>query len=228
MAIKVMRRGAPPSLSDSNVSDILGLVIDGKLTKEEVARQLEISPSQVDELLSLKQKFMGSAVSMKYKTGQKNTDPNKYDLAVQKIISYKGTIRPMTLDVKSPSGGSYKLRVVNIYVKPNFIKTVYDKKTGTSKQIQKDNIRLYEEKVYTVNKGDIAKGSSSDGYYPDKARWSKPPEKRDKISKPKAVESEEDIIQLRKKRRSHIIKRFGSKKVMKRQYQCKCRNIKKR
>jgi hypothetical protein len=228
MVIKVMRRGAPPSLSDSNVSDILGLVIDGKLTKEEVARQLEISPSQVDELLSLKQKFMGSAVGMKYKMGQKIMDPIKYDLAVQKIISYKGIIRPMTLDVKSPSGGSYKLRVVNIYVKPNFIKTVYDKKTGETKQVQKDNIRLYEEKVYTVNKGDIAKGSSSDGYYPDKARWSKPLEKREKIPKSKIVESEEDIIQLRKKRRSHIIKRLGSKKVMKRQYRCKCRNIKKR
>lgn len=223
-----MRRGRV-ELSNEVISDILGGVLKGDVSREDAMYKMEITADELDKLLDIKQKFMKSAHSIKYKVGQKNIDPNKYDLAVQKMISYKGTIRPMTLDVASPGGGSYKLRVINIYVKPNFTKTVYDKKTGAAKQVEKDNIRIYEEKAYMVNKGDIAKGSSNDNYYPDKARWSKPSEKpSEKRERTAAKKSEEDIIQLRRKRKSRIIKRYTVNKAIKRHNRCKCRTTKKR
>lgn len=231
--MRMIRRGA---LSNQDISTILDMVLDDKLSKKGAmdrineASELPLSESQIDELIETHRRFKQSASSTRYKVGQKNTNPDKYDLAVQKMISYKGTIRPMTLDVKSPGGGTYKLRVVNIYVKPNFIKRVFDAKTQQFKDVQKDNIRVYEEKVYTVNKGDIAKGSSTDNYYPDKARWSKPPEKREKPQSTKSAETakEEDILQLRRKRKSRISTRRLLKKTTKRNIRCKCKNIKKR
>jgi len=51
----------------------------------------------------------------------RNNDDYKSD--VQKIVSYKGVIRPITVSATNKRGGKYKLRIINIYVKPNEPKT---------------------------------------------------------------------------------------------------------
>lgn len=122
-----------------------------------------------------------------------------YDSDIQKMISYKGIIRPITLKLKNKYGGEYKMRIINIYVKPNIPKMeivrdsnkkpiydghgkvqrkpVYETVIIDGKPIQKEvikeNTRNYEEKVYSVDKQAIKHGNSSDYYYPDKALWSK-------------------------------------------------------
>lgn len=217
MALKIIRRG---DINEEELSRLLDDLVDKKITDKEVANIAKIPVHRVDELRQLKMKERESVSKVNYKIGKKGRDPEKYDMDVQKMISYKGIIRPMTLDVKNASGGSYKLRVINIYVKPDFT----NEKTGKTKE----NTRYYEEQVYRINKGDIAKGTESNHYYPDKANWSKIVERPQKPQNPNSVAKTikpstlPDTIQLRRKRLKRI--KLHRKPISR----CKCRTTKKR
>jgi hypothetical protein len=224
MALKIIRRG---ELSASDTIDILDGVYRGKIKKSDAINTLKFTPDQferlykqrVDDIKSAKSSLSTNSTILK-KSNKSHSD-DEYDSDVQKVISYKGIIRPLTLSVANRHGGTYKLRVINIYVKPNYRKMVVDKKTGEPREIVKDNTRYYEDKVYSVNKGDIMKGDSSDYYYPDKALWSKRKKKPSSATPPK----ESDIIELRKKGKSRIIRRVKLRKAIKRKIR---RTIKKR
>lgn len=198
----------------------------GTISRDAGKTMLSMTENELDKRLDwYKNQYLSKSA---YPKTYKRASKPEYDLNVQKMVSYKGTIRPMTLDVKNQYGGSYKLRVLNIYVKPNFIKKVKDRKTGTEKEILRENVRFYEEDVYPVDKKAIAKGSASENYYPDKASWSSP---SPKVKKEKSTQSgtskSEDIIQLRKRLKRHLhIKRL--KKDKKPIIRCKCKTTKKR
>jgi hypothetical protein len=236
MKSRQVRRGEVDTsgkLTSEQISGLLDGIMEHKLSRTQVAEAMDVPIEVINKLYEIKLKEKEDAersLQIPVRSHRSNTE---YNSNVQKMISYKGIIRPMTLDVKNAGGGTYKLRVINIYVKPNYIKPVFDKKTGMLKEINKENTRYYEEKVYSVNKGDIMKGNSSDHYYPDKALWSKTPKE---ISENKAIrkssksaiksESQEtakkastlpDIIELRKKRGKRIvIKRLNRKNMIKR------------
>jgi hypothetical protein len=119
-----------------------------------------------------------------------------------------------------------------------------DKKTRQKKDILKEYTRNYEENVYNVSKRDIAKGSSDDNYYPDKARWSKisntykqPNSDTEPIPDTEPTPSTEPIIDTeakssdvsRKRRKVRLsINRLKHKKVLKPKNSRKCKCIKKR
>jgi hypothetical protein len=130
-------------LSQEEQNKIVQAVINGTMDVNEAASAIGISP---EILQSLKDNAM-----KKYSTTSVD-----YGNDVQKIMSYKGTIRQMDLIATNQKGGKYPLKVVNIYIKPN-------------------TERYYEEKVYSVDKDKIRKGTPGEGFYPDHALWSKPP-----------------------------------------------------
>ena len=148
-----------------------------------------------------------------------NREDEDYKSDVQKMVSFKGIIRPLTVSVKNRGGGIYKMRIINIYVKPN---------APNKKGVLKEYTRYYENKSYPVDKKAIIKGSNAEGYYPEKANWSKKraegasPHSIIKHNKPLETSippvSEnttigEDVIQLRKKKRNMILKRLVGKKT---------------
>jgi len=100
------------------------------------------------------------------KVWRQHFDTSGYNANVQKMISFKGTVREMTLQATNRKGGKYPLKVINLYMKPN-------------------TERYYEEKAYPVDKNAIRKGSPSEGYHPDKASWSDFHQKRERVKKEK-------------------------------------------
>jgi hypothetical protein len=224
MPLKLIRRG---EVSNERIIVLLDGVYRGKIKKSDAIKELGFTSGQFDRLYKQRTNDINSAKSslsdipITTKKSNRIHNDNEYDSDVQKVISYKGIIRPLTLSVANRHGGTYKLRVINIYVKPNYKKVVIDKKTGESREIVKDNTRYYEDKVYSVDKGAIAKGTSSDYYYPDKALWSKHKKNSRSVISPK----ESDIIELRKKSRSRIVRRIKLKKSIKHKMR---RTIKKR
>lgn len=123
-----------------------------------------------------------------------------YGADVQKMISFKGTIREMTLQATNRKGGKYPLKIVNLYMKPN-------------------TERYYEERTYPVDKDAIRKGAPSEYYYPDKAVWSNILEKRTRPKTEKKGTPLGDIgtgpIPLRKKGKS-------MRRIKLRNKRCKC------
>jgi len=162
-------------ISDKEKTEILQNIINGTISNEEAAIKFGVS---VDDFKDILNKLRGS-----YGTSGYGND-------IQKLISYKGTIREMHLTAKNAKGGTYPLKVVNIYVKPN-------------------TERYYEEGVYSVDKDAIRTGTKEQGYNPDAALWSK---------KPKATPKTEtaDIELRRKKRSKTVVKRRKSIKPLRR------------
>jgi|WetSurMetagenome_2_1015567.scaffolds.fasta_scaffold119620_2 hypothetical protein len=148
-------------ISEKEKNEILQNVINGKMTNEEAAAKFGVS---VDDFRNVLERVRAS-----YGTGGYGND-------VQKLISYKGTIREMHLTAKNAKGGTYPLKVVNIYVKPN-------------------TERYYEEGVYSVDKDAIRTGTKEQGYNPDAALWSKTPKATPRT----------ETSQMRRKRRSKTI-----------------------
>jgi hypothetical protein len=178
------------------------------------------------------------------------TSDDNYDSDIQKMISYKGIIRPITLNLKNKHGGDYKMRIINIYVKPNSQKMEIIRDTNkkiiydghgkplkrpiyetvivdgkpVKKEIIKENTRNYEEKVYSVDKKAIKNGSPNDFYYPDKALWSK--ERLNTVNVEdmgnftKKPTQKTEFTELRKKMKIRALKR------KKPQNRLKCRCIK--
>jgi len=175
-----------------------------------------------------------------------------YNSDIQKMISYKGIIRPITLSLKNKYGGEYKMRIINIYVKPNSNKMeivrdsnkkpIYDGHGNLQKkqvyetvmvdgkpmqrEVIKENTRNYEEKVYSIDKQAIKHGNPVDYYYPDKALWSK--ERLNNVNTEnmdnfnKNKKVKTEITELRRKAKLRVLKR------KKHQIKPKCRCVKKR
>jgi len=154
-------------LSEKEQADIVQAVIDNKKSPEEAAAQLGISTEQF--------KSVYDSVMKKY-----NKSPIGYGNDVQKLISYKGTIRELMVSATNKKGGKYPLKVVNIYIKPN-------------------TERYYEEESYPVDKERIRNGSPSEGFYPEKALWIKGMPTRVRPKKKTVIP---DTIELRKKGKS--------------------------
>jgi hypothetical protein len=149
-------------LSDKEMNEIYSNVIRGTITPEEAAAKLGKSVDDLKASIAKLRESYGSS---------------GYGNDIQKLISYKGTIREMQLTAKNPkSGGTYPLKVVNIYVKPN-------------------TERYYEEGVYSVDKDAIRTGTKEQGYNPDAALWAKTPKATPKT----------ETSQMRHKRRSKTV-----------------------
>jgi len=127
------------ALSKEESDKIVQAVIDGHKSMDDAAKELGMAPDQFKS---------------NYDAAMRSYGTTGYGNDVQKVISYKGTIRQMTLSATNKKGGKYPLKVVNIYIKPN-------------------SERYYEEQVYSVDKDKIRKGTPSNGYHPDKALWAK-------------------------------------------------------
>ena len=229
MATKVMRRG----LSNVEIIDILDSVYRGKMSRDAAISKLNVTPDifksiyqkRIDEIKGAESAIFSDAPIPSKTSIKRRGSDEEYDSDIQKIISYKGVIRPLTLQVKNRSGGLYKLRVINIYVKPNYEKEVTDKKTGERKTIKKENTRYYDESIYSVDKKAIMSGKNEDYYYPEKARWSK-------IRKTPKTGSSEKVEELketpRKKTKISIIRRLKLKHARKTLKTKPRRTIKKR
>lgn len=222
MAIKMIKRGA---ISSAEISDVLDKVSSNSITKQQGADIIGSTTEEFDKLYNIRNKETKSAISSL-------RGPNDYDMDVQKMISYKGVIRPLTVSVKNRNGGVYKMRIINIYVKPNGPKQKRNKTTGLmepvvdadGRPIIKEYTRNYEEKVYDVDKKKIASGKNVDYYYPEKARWSKVWKTPNGAVIP--TNEPEPTPALRKKVKSALLlKRL--KKTVKPQNKRKCRCTKK-
>lgn len=158
---------------------------NGKKTVEEVAKELGDTPEQVKQAYLLYLKIH---------------DKSGYGANVQKMISFKGTIRELFLKARNRHGGTYPLKVINLYMKP-----------GTQ--------RYYDNGVVEVDKDKIRRGNESEGYHPDKTMWiDKIPRVRprsQKVSTPLEGVGPSGEIILRKKGKS-------KRKLKLRKKPCKC------
>ena len=192
--------------------NIIDGVIKGNYNEEEALNMLHIPIEEYQALYTQRLQEITSqtalqAQQMKPKTTNRFNE--EYNNDIQKMISYKGVIRPITMMVKNKHGGMYKMHVLNIYVKPS-----------------EDRIRNYEEKTYNVDKRAIAKGTEDQGYYPKKALWS---QKRVIASVPQSPQTpsqeptNEDIVEIPRKRHNHKVSliRKKIKKTIKPK-RCKC------
>lgn len=134
---------------------ILYEVLNGKKSVVDAAKELKDTPAEVEKAIILL---------------RKQSDTSGYGANVQKMISFKGTVREMTLHAKNKKGGTYPLKVINLYMKPN-------------------TERYYEEKAYPVDKDAIRRGSESEGFYPNKSLWANlmPRRVRPKVEKPSTL-----------------------------------------
>jgi len=203
------RRGdvSSDNIFNNKFDDALEKILAGTLTKEQVSKEFNMTIPQIERMITIKTKSAGPG-------------DEEYKSNVQKIVSFKGVIRPITVSVRNKYGGAYKMRIINIYVKPN----------GPNKKgVIKEYTRYYEKEPYSVDKKATV--------YPEKANWSKKRPQKEGIPTPqKSTEpeqnegisldnSKDDIIQLRKRARLSALKRVKQKKVVK---QRKCRCIKHR
>lgn len=218
------------------IYSVLEDVEKGNKSKEEAAQHFKIPVKSIDELEEVRQVGI-SKQSEKSLVKLPKTSDDKYDSDIQKIVSFKGVIRPLTLSVTNKAGGKYLMKVINIYVKPNSPKTRIQKDAdGKPKKdeygrfvrvpitdsegnpVIRENTRYYEEKVYSVDKGAIKRGRETEFYYPDKARWSKEPGKTHAFMTESVSKGNEEIALRRKIKRKIVVKRptKSSKTV------CKC------
>ena len=209
--------------SQKEFNKIMGKLIKNEITVDEASHTLNIPSDEIQNIVDSKVEPtpISAEPTLTYnepKTRKSIRGEGKYQKDVQKMASFKGVIRPLTLSLKNKNGGIYKMRIINIYVKPNAPKekkgvVVVDEKGNP---VMKEYTRYYEKKSYGVDKQAIASGSESDYYYPEKARWSKRKVKQAEEPKP----SEPEIT--RKKARKNAL-RIKLKKGIK----PRCRCIKK-
>jgi hypothetical protein len=152
---------------------VLKEVLSGRKTIKEAAIELGDTEEEVEKAV------------LYYK---KHIDTSGYSADVNKMISFKGTIRELFLKVRNKHGGTYPLKVINLYMKP-----------GTQ--------RYYDKGVISVDKDKIRRGSESEGYHPDKTMWidQMPRRVRPKTAKPSTPlegTGPEGEIVLRKKGKS--------------------------
>jgi hypothetical protein len=187
---------------------IIDSVIKGNRSQEDALNLLQIPMEEYQKLYTERMQEIATKTAIEsqlIKPKKTNRFNEEYNNDIQKMISYKGVIRPITMMIKNKYGGMYKMHVLNIYVKPNA-----------------NRIRNYEEKTYNVDKRAIAKGTEDQGYYPKKALWS---QKRVIAGIPKISEepANEDIIEIPRKRHNNSISliRKKLKKTIKVK-RCKC------
>jgi len=206
--------------SQKEFNSIMGKLSKNKITLDEASHTLNIPSGELQDIMDSKTEPtpISSEPLLTYsepKAIKSIRGEGEYKKDVQKMASFKGVIRPLTLSLKNKNGGIYKMRIINIYVKPNAPK---EKKgvivrDAEGNPIMKEYTRYYEKKSYGVDKQAIAGGSESDYYYPEKARWSKRKIKISEELKP----SEPEIT--RKKARKNAL-RIKLKKGIK--SRCKC------
>lgn len=205
--------------SQKEFNSVMGKLKKDKITLDEASHTLNIPSDEILDMIDpqTKPSPISTEPTLTYsepKAIKSIRSKGEYKKDVQKMASFKGVIRPLTLSLKNKNGGTYKMRIINIYVKPNAPK---EKKgviirDAEGNPIMKEYTRYYEKKSYGVDKQAIASGSESDYYYPEKARWSK---KKVKSEEPKP--SEPEIT--RKKARKNAL-RIKLKKGIK--PRCKC------
>ena len=108
-----------------DVYTILRKIKDDEITKEQGKLEMDKLFGQeipLDKFDKINSDYL-QELKLRKPYVQKSREKGDYLSDVQKMISYKGIIRPMTLNARNSRGDLYKLRVINIYVKPNAPKT---------------------------------------------------------------------------------------------------------